>query len=136
MNNNHFSWIQFYKEVAGTLLAYKTDRANLLSWIYQSLDSRFTSYLHEASGDLLSDIDPFTVLGIFNRKIKAENRIEIAKQFKDFLQITAETPKDFDGIPVLNPLNSFFFAFEDKRNDYDIKNLWELFEQVLNDKPR
>lgn len=136
MNNNHFSWIQFYKEVAGTLLAYKTDRANLLSWIYQSLDSRFTSYLHEASGDLLSDIDPFTVLGIFNRKIKAENRIEIAKQFKDFLQITAETPKDFDGIPVLNPLNSFFFAFEDKRNDYDIKNLWELFEQVLNNKPK
>ena len=132
MNNNHFSWIQFYKEVAEKLLAYKTDRINLLSWIYQSLDSRFTSYLHEASGDLLSDIDPFTVLGIFNRKIKAENRIEIAKQFKDFLQIASETPKDFDGIPVLNPLNSFFFAFEDKRNSNDIENLWELFEQVLN----
>ena len=132
MNNDHFSWIPFYKEVAEKLLTYKTDRADLLSWIYQSLDSKFTSYLHEASGDSLSDIDPFTVLGIFNRKIKAENRIEIIKQFKDFLQITSETPKDFDGIPVLNPLNSFFFAFEDKRNSNDIENLWELFEQVLN----
>ena len=132
MNNDHFSWIPFYKEVAEKLLTYKTDRADLLSWIYQSLDSKFTSYLHEASGDLLSDTDPFTVLGIFNRKIKAENRIEIIKQFKDFLQITSETPKDFDGIPVLNPLNSFFFAFEDKRNSNDIENLWELFEQVLN----
>lgn len=80
MNNDHFSWIPFYKEVAEKLLTYKTDRADLLSWIYQSLDSKFTSYLHEASGDLLSDTDPFTVLGIFNRKIKAENRIEIIKQ--------------------------------------------------------
>ena len=96
------------------------------------MDSKFTSYLHEANGDLLSDTDPFTVLGIFNRKIKVENRIEITKQFKDFLQITSETPEDFDGIPVLNPLNSFFFAFEDKRNSNDIENLWELFEQVLN----
>ena len=132
MNNDHFSWIPFYKEVAEKLLTYKTDRADLLSWIYQSLDSKFTSYLHEANGDLLSDTDPFTVLGIFNRKIKVENRIEITKQFKDFLQITSETPEDFDGIPVLNPLNSFFFAFEDKRNSNDIENLWELFEQVLN----
>ena len=29
MNNDHFSWIPFYKEVAEKLLTYKTDRADL-----------------------------------------------------------------------------------------------------------
>ncbi len=134
-NSIHFSWVPFYKEMAGKLLEYKRKRRDLLDWIYQNIDTKFTSYLHEEDGEKLRDIDPFTVFGIFNRDIRPEKRMEIAGQFGDFLHVKAAIPQDFDGIPVLNPLNSFFFGFKSQRDAADIDNLWTLFEQVLIDGP-
>ena len=82
---------------------------------------------------MLEDIDPFTVFGLFNRGIKHENRINSAKLFKNILDIKADIPKDFEGIPVLNNQKSHFFGFRFHRGKNDIQNLWNLFIKVVND---
>lgn len=132
-NNQQFTWISFYKEFAQKLLVYRKDRTTLLSYIYSKHEELQINYLHdqEGSNDLCPDIDPFTVMGIFNRGIKTENRINIAKQLATFLKIQTAIPTDFEGIPLLNNQMSHFFGFRDKRGKYDIENLWQLFEDLV-----
>lgn len=130
-----FTWIPYYKEFAQKLTQFQKDRKRLLNLIYDNRDELLAKYLHDQGGDddLLVDIDPFTVLGLFNRRIKQENRINSAKLFKNILDIKADIPKDFEGIPVLNNQKSHFFGFRSHRGKNDIQNLWNLFIKVVND---
>lgn len=130
-----FTWIPYYKEFAQRLTQFQKDRKRLLNLIYNYRDELLTKYLHDqgGEGDLLEDIDPFTVFGLFNRGIKHENRINSAKLFKNILDIKADIPKDFEGIPVLNNQKSHFFGFRSHRGKNDIQNLWNLFIKVVND---
>ena len=114
---------------------FQKDRKRLLNLIYNYRDELLAKYLHDqgGEGDLLEDIDPFTVFGLFNRGIKHENRINSAKLFKNILDIKADIPKDFEGIPVLNNQKSHFFGFRSHRGKNDIQNLWNLFIKVVND---
>lgn len=130
-----FTWIPYYKEFAQRLTRFQKDRKRLLNLIYDNRDELLAKYLHDqgGEGDLLEDIDPFTVFGLFNRGIKHENRINSAKLFKNILDIKADIPKDFEGIPVLNNQKSHFFGFRSHRGKNDIQNLWNLFIKVVND---
>mgnify|MGYP000705303146 FL=1 len=130
-----FTWISYYKEFAQRLTQFQKDRKRLLNLIYNNRDELLAKYLHDqgGEGDLLEDIDPFTVFGLFNRGIKHENRINSAKLFKNILDIKADIPKDFEGIPVLNNQKSHFFGFRSHRGKNDIQNLWNLFIKVVND---
>lgn len=130
-----FTWIPYYKEFAQRLTQFQKDRKRLLDLIYNYRDELLAKYLHDqgGEGDLLEDIDPFTVFGLFNRGIKHENRINSAKLFKNILDIKADIPKDFEGIPVLNNQKSHFFGFRSHRGKNDIQNLWNLFIKVVND---
>lgn len=130
-----FTWIPYYKEFAQRLTQIQKDRKRLLNLIYNNRDELLAKYLHDqgGEGDLLEDIDPFTVFGLFNRGIKHENRINSAKLFKNVLDIKADIPKDFEGIPVLNNQKSHFFGFRSHRGKNDIQNLWNLFIKVVND---
>lgn len=129
-----FTWIQYYKEFAEKLLRFRNDRKPLLKLIYDNKDTLFVNYLHDEKGsdDLLTDIDPFTTFGLFNRNIKLQNRFMSTKIFKELLDIKCEIPKDFDGIPVLNNQKSHFFGFRSHRHNNDIENLWDLFVKVIN----
>ena len=130
-----FTWIPYYKEFAQRLTQFQKDRKRLLNLIYNNRDELLAKYLHDQGGEgyLLEDIDPFTVFGLFNRGIKHENRINSAKLFKNILDIKADIPKDFEGIPVLNNQKSHFFGFRSHRGKNDIQNLWNLFIKVVND---
>lgn len=130
-----FTWIPYDKEFAQRLTQFQKDRKRLLNLIYDNRDELLAKYLHDqgGEGDLLEDIDPFTVFGLFNRGIKHENRINSAKLFKNILDIKADIPKDFEGIPVLNNQKSHFFGFRSHRGKNDIQNLWNLFIKVVND---
>lgn len=68
-------------------------------------------------GRRVADIDPFTVYAIFNRGISHDKRIEICQTFKDYLNVSASAPQDFDGIPVMNTQQSNFMAFANRRED-------------------
>ena len=130
-----FTWIPYYKEFAQRLTQFQKDRKRLLNLIYDNRDELLAKYLHDqgGEGDLLEDIDPFAVFGLFNRGIKHENRINSAKLFKNILDIKVDIPKDFEGIPVLNNQKSHFFGFRSHRGKNDIQNLWNLFIKVVND---
>ena len=130
-----FTWIPYYKELANKMAQFQNNRKQLLNLIYNNRDELLAKYLHDQGGedDLLVDIDPFTVFGLFNRGIKHENRLNTTKLFKKIFDIKADIPKDFKGIPVLNNQKSHFFGFKSYREKNDIQNLWNLFIKVVND---
>ena len=132
-NNMRFTWIPFYKEFAEKLLQFQSDRDSLLKLIYDNRAEFLANYLHDEKGenDLCKDIDPFTTFGIFNRGIREHNRIHSAELFKKLLNISANIPSDFVGIPILNNQKSHFFGFRKNREDDDIENLWSLFVKVV-----
>lgn len=130
-----YTWIPFYKEFAQKLLQFRNDRQPLINWIYSNIKSEYIKHLKDApDGRRVVDIDPFTVYAIFNRGIAHDKRIEICQMFKNYLDISAPVPKDFDGIPVMNAQRSNFMAFADRREEGDIERLWNVFEDAVQDK--
>lgn len=137
MEDNKYTWIPIYQELANTLLQYKDNRKPLVDWIYNNLSSILNNkgkplinYLHEKDGSRINDIDPFSVYAIFNRGISNTNRSEILKKFKECFKLQSDIPSDYDGIPIVNPMRSFFFSWEND-NKERIENLWKLFYKVL-----
>lgn len=114
-------------------MIYRHDRKSLLDFIYKYRDDFSAGYLHDKNGrnDLLTDVDPFSVFGLFNRGIKPERRKNSLRLLKEHFHIETTMPEDFDGIPRLNNVNSFFFGFRGSRGERDIENLWILFEKVI-----
>ncbi|WP_315363568.1 AAA family ATPase [Prevotella jejuni] len=47
------------------------------------------------------------------------------------MNISADVPSDFDGVPILNNQKSHFFGFRQDRKPGDIENLWRLFVKVV-----
>lgn len=138
MNNQlksdmRFTWIPYFKEFAEKLVKFRHDRQPLLKSIYNKRDELYASYLHDEGGlnDLCSDIDPFSVFGLFNRGIRYENRINSTKVFKELLDISSDIPTDFEGVPIMNNQKSYFFGYKSRRDRKDIDNLWSLFEKLI-----
>ncbi|MEP0862611.1 MAG: AAA family ATPase [Ignavibacterium sp.] len=129
------SWIPIYSEIAEKLLEYKNNRKPLIE-ILNDLNNKGYATINlkdEESPKVeipLEDIDPFTFIANFNRGGN-ENRIKILSHLKDLWNITTNLPSDFDGIPVVNPMNSWFFSFKYERRENDIENLWQIFEQGI-----
>lgn len=120
-----FKWTGFYEEIANALSAHRKDRSALITWIQKTADNFDLSYIQ---GKELEDIDPFTVMGMFNRGMTDANRKKVATELASFLNVDVTVPDSFEAIPILNNQKSWFFAGKDKRNDDDIDNLWALFE--------
>ena len=127
-----YTWIPFYKELSQKLLMYGNDRQPLIDWIYANIKSEYIKHLKDApDGRRVADIDPFTVYAIFNRGIAHDKRVEICQTFKNYLNVSAPVPKDFDGIPVMNTQQSNFMAFANRREEGDIERLWNVFEAAV-----
>ncbi|EKT76868.1 ATPase [Rhodococcus opacus M213] len=135
-----FSWMPFYSELADSLVPYRNRRDELLERIWdaakRSGSERLFRYLqtdHRLDGTIgpLTDIDPFTVYGPFNRGITDANRAQIAAAYRAALDITTPAPVAFDGIPVVNNMNSWFIRWEVDRADDAVDILWDLFEAEL-----
>ena len=139
MMENRFTWIPIYKELANSLLQYRDNRKELVEWIYSDLGEIKTSsrqscvsYLKDVEKQKVKDIDPFSVFAIFNRGITNEKRIEILSCFKRWFKLKSELPTEFDGVPVVNNMHSFFFTWD--RNFSKVNDeLWSLFEHAVTD---
>lgn len=136
--NKKFEWIPFYSELSEKLLRFKQDRRTLVAWIYSELtkvrdnDNRSNiDYIHRQDGTHVKDIDPFSVMAIFNRGLRDEKRIQYLSLFKEFLGIEASVPTTFYGIPIVNNQRAFFFDWNDEGGK-KTENLWELFAKVVN----
>ena len=132
-----FSWIPFYQELAKALLAYKNDRKPLVDFIYSELSKvggrSLVDYIHMEDGSKVKDIDPFSLLAIFNRNLRPENKMGFLQKFKNRFGLKSDIPTDFDGIPTVNSQRAFFFNWAEK-NKESIDQFWELFEGVVLEK--
>ncbi|MGL5740727.1 MAG: McrB family protein, partial [Plesiomonas shigelloides] len=136
IDKKRFKWTQFYEEFADKLLAYKDDRTALMAAIHE-LPNKIGSISvlqdqpAEGAKELLADICPFTVFGLFNRGITDTNRIAIANELATFLNVETPVPNSFEGIPVVNNQRSWFFGYKYRRGEHDIDTLWNLFEAAI-----
>ena len=131
MKTGHYEWTAFYTELADQLFNFKSDRAELIRKICQIFEKIEMKLPKLEKGGIPTDIDPFTVFGLFNKGIKDENRIQIMKGMADAFDLSAEVPQSLSGIPVLNNMNAVFYGFEGDREADDIDHLWQLFESAL-----
>ena len=128
----NFGWIPFYVEFANKLLTYKNKRPELLSILENAHRQTGLRYPFIEKGKPLSDICPFTVLGAFNKGITNGNRSALLKNLANHMNIKELVPTEFDGIPVMNNILSWFFAGESDRGANDIDYLWDMFVSALN----
>ncbi len=135
MENNYFTWIPFYTELAKKLLSCKNDRKSLVDWIYAELskvgEKSLVNYLKMEDKSPIKDIDPFSVFAIFNRNLKWVNKIAFLQKFKEKFNIESEIPDDFEGIPTVNSQKAFFFNWTYEKNYTSVQAMWDLFEDVV-----
>lgn len=133
MADSRYTWVAFYMELADKLIAFKDDRQELirdLQALYRDIGIKLPKL---DSLETPADIDPYTVLGLFNKGITEANRKKIISGMAGKFGVAAPQPQDFTGLPVLNNLNATFYAFSDdeRRGERDIDNLWRVFEAEL-----
>lgn len=123
-----FAWTEFYQALAKALLAYQQQRQPLVNFVLQLAQRYQLNYLLAKD---LSDICPFTVLGMFNRGMNSQKRHAIAQDLADFLKINLAAPQNFDGIPILNNQSSCFFAVNQRNYVPAVQQLWQFFATAL-----
>lgn len=129
--DNQFDWVTFYKELAEKLLQYKDNRAELIEKVKKIYEMTGLNMPTLEKDNQLVDIDPFTVFGMFNKKLTDANRSSILTAIAGLFGITSPVPHSFDSLPVLNPQNATFYPFLPGRQETDIEELWHLFESAL-----
>ncbi|HEY0075269.1 MAG TPA: AAA family ATPase [Abditibacteriaceae bacterium] len=142
-----FTWVPFYRELAGAVLQRRDDQAQLIQVlrdIKAQEDAKGARFPMISLNDKdtqdnlvpLSGIDPFTFFSSFNRGIANDNRKIICEHLKKRFTLTAEVPDDFMGIPTAHAINSWFFAFiKDGRKPDAIDLLWNIAEISYNGGP-
>lgn len=139
MDMGQFAWVEFYEELADTLLGYANDRRALLKHLssaYAQAGIPLPTIDHTSTPE---DIDPFTVFGLFTRGITNVKRVAIIDALAQEFGINATRPVTFNGAPGINNLAATFNAFDSETRKQDIENLWRVFEAGIaladNDSP-
>ncbi len=136
----NFTWIPIYQELAKELAGWENRQDELISFLEELRSEGYViTPLNDKDGDgarfLLKEIDPFTFLGVFNRRIGYDQRLAILSQIKHFFELHSELPEDLDGVPILNNMKSWFFPNLASRNANDVERLWRVFQLALEENP-
>lgn len=128
---NKVKWTVFYEEFANKLKAFYHDRRTLIDKI-KNVFERIDINLPKLDADNnIVDICPFTVFGLFNKRITDENRKKIIGGIANEFGIEADIPEKFNGVPLLNNQKATFYSFSNDRGKNDINNLWDVFTAAL-----
>jgi 5-methylcytosine-specific restriction protein B len=135
---NQFTWVPIYQELANELAGWENRQEELISFLEELRSQGFViTPLYDKDSDgarfLLKEIDPFTFLGVFNRRIGYDQRMAILSQIKQHFGLQGDLPEDFNGVPVLNNLRSWFFPNQTSRDADDIGRLWRVFKLALSE---
>lgn len=126
-----FLWIDFYQEFAQKLVTYRDNRLDLIKKVKEMYELSGISMPTLEKDNILVDIDPFTVFGLFNKKLKDDNRIKLLEAIAKLFDLKSKVPTSFESLPVLNPQNATYYRFVDERDDGDIDDLWSLFISAI-----
>ena len=117
-------------ELADKLLAFKDDRQALIATLQHVYIELGMDLPTLDSGGIPTDIDPFTVYGLFNRGLTDNKRRVVALGIGGALGVQAPLHDDFVGVPVLVNFNATFYD-QVHRDEGDIERLWDLFAVAL-----
>lgn len=137
-----FGWTAFYPRLIDAFLDFADDRGVLLEKLWNVAQTsgrpKLFKYLQAdryrggGSGPL-RDVDPFTVLGTFNRGILDAARADIAAAFGREFDVSPPYPEHFPGVPLVNNLASWFVKFEEERDERSVDRLWDLCAAAVAD---
>ncbi len=136
----NFTWITLYQELARELAGWENRQEELVDLLEELRAQGYVvTPMQDRDGDgarfLLREIDPFTFFGVFNRRISIEQRLSILARMKELFHLKSELPEDFDGVPLLNNMKSWFFSGQSSRHMEDVTKLWRVFQAALADNP-
>ncbi|MBL8050784.1 MAG: AAA family ATPase, partial [Anaerolineales bacterium] len=139
-STNQFTWIPFYQELAKELVHWENRQDELITFLETlrkdgHVITPLTDKDKNSSRFLLKEIDPFTFFGVFNRGIGFDQRRNILLRIKQFFKLRSDIPDDFNGIPILNNLKSWFVSYQVTRDKTDISKLWKVFKLSLDKSP-
>lgn len=129
MSQTQFSWMPACAAIAQGIYGLRNNRPRLLE-LFQSIFSsgHDLSFPIDVEAEGLTTIDPFTFFASFNRGVSWERRNRIVRLALDGLgRQDVATPTDYEGLPVVNNMRSWFFGGRQDRGAHDIDNLWDLF---------
>ena len=137
---NQFTWIPIYQELAHQLAGWENRQEELIAFLEKlRAEGHVITPLQDKDAEgarfLLREIDPFTFFGVFNRRIGYNHRLAILSQIKRHFGLQSDLPDDFNGVPVLNNMRSWFFPNQMLRDASDIKSLWQVFQLALGENP-
>lgn len=137
---DQFTWIPFYQELAKELINWQKRQNELISFL-ETLrgDGHVITPLMDKSRTgtrfLLKEIDPFTFFGVFNRRIGYDQKLSILTRIKKHFKLKSDLPEDFNGLPILNNLKSWFIPYQASRKANDVTKLWNVFKSALETSP-
>lgn len=133
-----FAWIGIYEELARKLLDYERRQPELVAMLGR-VAGRGLKVGTLADKDAnravvpMSEIDPFTFFGTFNRGTRFEERRAILEALRTEVGLSSQppVPSEFPGIPVVNNQQSWFIPYKEDRRPDDVAKLWELFRGAV-----
>ncbi len=137
---NQFTWIPIYQELAKELAGWEDRQEELIAFLEELRGEGYViTPLQDKDAEgarfRLREIDPFTFFGVFNRRISYDQRLAILSQMKQHFGLQSDLPEDFNGVPVLNNMRSWFFPNQTSRDTNDISRLWRVFRLALGEHP-
>lgn len=126
-----YAWTAFYEEFADKLVSYADNQKELLAKLKAAFSDAGQTMARLSFSGESTEIDPFTIYGMFNKREGHDKRTELAEQFKVQFGLESEVPVRFDGIPVLNPLRAAYYSFESTDKSKHIANIWSLFKAAI-----
>ncbi len=135
-----FTWVPIYKAIALRLRDWESRQPELIAFLerLRTQGLKITNLAdHDEAGRPmpLTEIDPFTFFGVFNRGLSDKSRQDILKEVQEFFGVGGLPPADFTGIPVLNNQSSWFYSYRPDRTPADIPRLWRVFQLALGPDP-
>src|SRR5699024_4479949 len=126
------TWVDFYKELAERLLDFREKRNELIIKIRKVYELAGIKLPTLEKDNKLTDIDPFTIFGLFNKSsLKESNKIKILDAVSRVFNVESKVPSSFESIPTINNMRATYYDFEGYRNENDIDDLWTLFSVAL-----
>jgi 5-methylcytosine-specific restriction protein B len=124
-----FTWIPVFKAVADWLTGYEDRQPELVRILKEvGIDKGLEDRDKNDIAIPLQEIDPFTFFCMFT-KFGEEHRKQLFAKLIRVTGLGVSPPTDFDGVPTANAMKVWMFPYKEKRLDWMIPTLWEVFKQ-------
>jgi len=134
METKKFEWVPFFKELAIQLLNFETKQLELVDILKKiGIEKGLNDQDPEGVIIPMNEIDPFTFFSLITKYGSDSKKIELFRKLKEFIKIDIEVPESYAGVPISNAQSAWFFRYKFDRLENDIKNLWRIYKESLND---